>query len=93
LVGNAVICGVIVGSNDRYQARLTWLATFTVGLTTYRWSRREFGPERGVGAGVSPLAHPIDDTALAPEPAGAFARLTPGDLSSPEQAIDRGEHG
>jgi hypothetical protein len=102
LIGNAAICGVIVGSNDRYQARLTWLATLTVGLTIYAWSRREFGGERGVGVvvtnaqvsanvGVSSPARPIDDTARAPEPAGAFPRLTLGDLSSPEQAIDRGE--
>jgi hypothetical protein len=29
LLGNAAICGVVVGSSDRYQARLVWLATLT----------------------------------------------------------------
>lgn len=33
LLGNAALCGVISGSNDRYQARLVWLAPFVVGLT------------------------------------------------------------
>ena len=104
LMGNAAICGVIVGSNDRYQARLAWLATLTIGLATHAWSRREFGGEPGVGVvvtnaqasvnvGVSSLARPIDDTAWALEPAGASRRLTLGDLSSPGQAIDRGEYG
>jgi hypothetical protein len=29
LLGNAAICGVMIGSSDRYQARLVWLATLT----------------------------------------------------------------
>jgi hypothetical protein len=33
LVGNAAICGVISSPNDRYQARLVWLAPLTIGLT------------------------------------------------------------
>jgi hypothetical protein len=33
LVGNAAVCGVMAGSNDRYQARLVWLAPLAVGLT------------------------------------------------------------
>ncbi len=33
LLGNAVICGVVAGSNDRYQARLVWLAELAVGLS------------------------------------------------------------
>lgn len=32
LVGNAAICGVISSPNDRYQARLVWLATLAIGL-------------------------------------------------------------
>jgi hypothetical protein len=32
LVGNAAICGVVAGSNDRYQARLAWLAPLAIGL-------------------------------------------------------------
>jgi hypothetical protein len=35
LFGNAAICGVVSGSNDRYQARLVWLAALAVGLTGY----------------------------------------------------------
>jgi hypothetical protein len=30
LIGNAAICGVVSGSNDRFQARLVWLAELTV---------------------------------------------------------------
>jgi hypothetical protein len=41
LVGNAAICGVMVGSNDRYQARLVWLATLAVGLGGWSLGRRQ----------------------------------------------------
>jgi hypothetical protein len=40
LLGNAAICGVTVGSSDRYQARLVWLATLTVGLMAQPFVRR-----------------------------------------------------
>jgi hypothetical protein len=33
LLGNAAICSVISSSNDRYQARLVWLAPLAAGLT------------------------------------------------------------
>jgi hypothetical protein len=33
LLGNAAVCGVVAGSNDRYQARLVWLAPLAIGLT------------------------------------------------------------
>jgi hypothetical protein len=33
LVGNAAVCGIVAGPNDRYQARLVWLAPLAVGLT------------------------------------------------------------
>ena len=32
LLGNAFICGVIASPNDRYQARLAWLAPFALAL-------------------------------------------------------------
>ena len=32
LIGNAAICGVVSSSNDRFQARLVWLAELTAGL-------------------------------------------------------------
>ncbi len=32
LIGNAAICGVVSSSNDRFQARLVWLAALTAGL-------------------------------------------------------------
>jgi hypothetical protein len=38
LVGNAAICGVVSSPNDRYQARLVWLASLAVGLTIKSWS-------------------------------------------------------
>jgi len=37
LVGNAAICGVISSPNDRYQARLVWLAPLAIGLTVRSW--------------------------------------------------------
>ena len=40
LVGNAAICGVISSPNDRYQARLVWLAPLAIGLTTQSTRRR-----------------------------------------------------
>jgi hypothetical protein len=33
LVGNAAACGAVAGPNDRYQARLAWLAPLALGLT------------------------------------------------------------
>ncbi len=33
LLGNAAVCGVVSSPNDRYQARLAWLATMALGLT------------------------------------------------------------
>jgi hypothetical protein len=39
LLGNAAICGILVGSNDRYQARLVWLAPLAVGLTLWAMAR------------------------------------------------------
>jgi hypothetical protein len=36
LLGNAAICSILVGSNDRYQARLVWLAPLAVGLVATR---------------------------------------------------------
>ena len=32
LVGNAAICSVVAGQNDRYQARLAWLAPLAIAL-------------------------------------------------------------
>jgi hypothetical protein len=43
LLGNAAICGVVVGSNDRYQSRLAWLAMLAIGLTAPGLVRREAG--------------------------------------------------
>jgi hypothetical protein len=44
LVGNAAICGVVSSSNDRYQARLVWLASLAIGLTIKSWSRDAEAP-------------------------------------------------
>jgi hypothetical protein len=45
LVGNAAICGIVAGSNDRYQARLAWLAPLAIGLVGWNLaSRRRSGP-------------------------------------------------
>jgi hypothetical protein len=51
LLGNAAICGVTIGSDDRYQARLAWIATLTVGLRVRAWVRGEHSS--GIGAGVT----------------------------------------
>jgi hypothetical protein len=51
LLGNAVICGVTIGSDDRYQARLAWIATLTVGLWMQAWARGEQSSR--IGAGVT----------------------------------------
>jgi hypothetical protein len=40
LLGNAAVCGVVAGSNDRYQARLVWLAPLAIGLTGRALARR-----------------------------------------------------
>jgi hypothetical protein len=32
LLGNAAVCGVVASPNDRYQARLVWLAPLALGL-------------------------------------------------------------
>jgi hypothetical protein len=39
LVGNAAICGAVTSPNDRYQARLVWLASLAISLTIKSWSR------------------------------------------------------
>jgi hypothetical protein len=33
LLGNAAVCGAVASPNDRYQARLVWLAPLALGLT------------------------------------------------------------
>jgi hypothetical protein len=48
LVGNAAICGVVSSPNDRYQARLVWLAPLTIGLTI-RSLRRDTEAARNDG--------------------------------------------
>jgi hypothetical protein len=48
LVGNAAICGVVSSPNDRYQARLVWLAPLTIGLTI-RSLRRDAEAARNDG--------------------------------------------
>jgi hypothetical protein len=45
LVGNAAICGVVSSPNDRYQARLVWLASLAIGLTIKLWSRDAGAPQ------------------------------------------------
>jgi hypothetical protein len=46
LLGNAAVCGAVAGPNDRYQARLVWLAPLVCGLT----GRRLVQPARTVKA-------------------------------------------
>jgi hypothetical protein len=41
LISNAAICAVVSSSNDRFQARLVWLAELTAGLAVLG---RPFGP-------------------------------------------------
>jgi len=48
LVGNAAICGVVAGPNDRYQARLAWLAPLAICLAPPRLLGRQ--GKGGVGA-------------------------------------------
>jgi hypothetical protein len=45
LLGNAVICGVISGPHDRYGARISWLATFTVLLAISKYFEPAEGDE------------------------------------------------
>jgi len=53
LVGNATICGVISSPNDRYQARLVWLAPLAIGLTIQSWmSRRRVESKRPVAVPI-----------------------------------------
>ncbi len=40
LLSNAAICGIVVGSNDRYQARLVWLAPLAALLAGISLSER-----------------------------------------------------
>jgi hypothetical protein len=49
LIGNAAICGVTIGSSDRYQARLAWIATLTVGLRAQGWGRQDYTREMSAG--------------------------------------------
>ncbi len=66
LVGNAAICGVVAGSNDRYQARLAWLAPLAIGLAGWNLvGRREKGGRREGRATVAPEA----STAVTPHTA------------------------
>ena len=53
ILANAVVCGALSNPNDRYGARMVWLATLVVLLvpwmrrrapTAIRLSAREFGP-------------------------------------------------
>jgi hypothetical protein len=67
LLGNAAICGVMVGSNDRYQARLAWLAPFALALAVPALRRREI--DRGLGAEPAGLVQRL--TAGRPVVAGA----------------------
>jgi hypothetical protein len=39
LAGNAAICGIVSSPQDRYQARLAWLATFACGLAARALAR------------------------------------------------------
>ncbi len=56
LLGNAFICGVIAGPNDRYQARVAWLAPLVLALTApaRRQGRFDFR---------APLARPLPSIA------------------------------
>jgi hypothetical protein len=36
LLGNPFVCGALSNPNDRYGARMVWLATFAIGLTLVR---------------------------------------------------------
>jgi hypothetical protein len=67
LLGNAAICGIMVGSNDRYQARLAWLAPFCLGLAGPILRPRAFSRDTG-----------LIDGSLGAEPAGILQRLRAG---------------
>jgi hypothetical protein len=54
LLGNAVICGVTIGSDDRYQARLVWIATLTMGLWVQAWARGKYSSRFGAGVTEGP---------------------------------------
>lgn len=50
LLGNAAVCGVVAGSNDRYQARLVWLAPLALGLGGRALVRLVARPNSGLTA-------------------------------------------
>src|SRR5215468_2887927 len=56
LIGNAAICGVVAGTNDRYQARLAWLAPLAICLA----GRTLLGHRRK--GGTCPDGAAIDDS-------------------------------
>jgi hypothetical protein len=54
LLGNAAVCGVVSSPNDRYQARLVWLAPLALGLAGHALRRRKDGSGAGRLAAASP---------------------------------------
>ncbi len=48
LLGNAALCSIVSSSNDRYQARLVWLAELAVGLAVQAMARRHDRTETGI---------------------------------------------
>jgi hypothetical protein len=54
LLGNATLCGVVSGSNDRYQARLVWLAELAAGLMVQALARRKHTDDVGCAVASSP---------------------------------------
>jgi hypothetical protein len=54
LLGNAAVCGVVSSPNDRYQARLVWLAPLALGLMGQALVRRKDASGAGRPAAAPP---------------------------------------
>jgi hypothetical protein len=57
LIGNAAICGVISSPNDRYQARLVWLAPLAIGLMVRPWTMAMWGQSEPTGYRSDPIGN------------------------------------
>jgi hypothetical protein len=56
ILANAVICGAISNPNDRYGARMAWLAPFILVLAAWRASGRDSPQNQLLRSGISELS-------------------------------------
>jgi hypothetical protein len=76
LLGNATPCGVVSGSNDRYQARLVWLAELAAGLVVQALARRKHTGEVGCAVASSPTQHSEGEISDSPPLPGEPSRCS-----------------